>query len=151
SPLHIAAENGNINIIKLLLEHRVDVLAKDGNGFTAMDIAEQSGHKLVMQLLKDAVDDLERTRHELYESLCICCSKGNAMETKDILEKCGTDAEVIVNKTPSGCNTLLFKACQDGYTNIVELLISAGADGRIHPVTKYSPLYIACYLGRKEI
>jgi ankyrin repeat protein len=46
---------------------------------------------------------------------------------------------------------LLFKACQDGFKDIVQLLISKGADGRIHPVTKYSPLYIAAYHGRKEI
>src|SRR5882724_147907 len=94
---------------------------------------------------------MERVRHELYESLCTACAKGNAIEAKEIIAKCGTDAEFIVNYTPNGCNTLLFKACQDGHKDIVELLISKGADGRIHPVTKYSPLYIASYLGRKEI
>lgn len=26
-----------------------------------------------------------------------------------------------------------------------------GADGRVHPVTKYSPLYIACYYGHREV
>jgi hypothetical protein len=31
------------------------------------------------------------------------------------------------------------------------VLLEIGADGRIHPVTKYSPLYIACYYGHKEI
>jgi ankyrin repeat protein len=53
--LHIAAENGNPNIVKLLLEHKADVLAKDGNGFTAMDIAEQAGHINVMILLRNSV------------------------------------------------------------------------------------------------
>ncbi len=33
----------------------------------------------------------------------------------------------------------------------MQLLISKGADGRKHPVTKYTPLYIAAYHGRKEI
>ena len=94
---------------------------------------------------------MERARHELFESLSTACSKGNLNEAKDLLNKCGSDAELIVNSTPNGCNTLLFKACQDGHKQIVDLLISKGADGRIHPVTKYSPLYIASYLGRKEI
>lgn len=31
------------------------------------------------------------------------------------------------------------------------MLLDAGADGRIHPVTKYSPLYISCYHGHKEM
>lgn len=94
---------------------------------------------------------MERVRHEWFESLSTACSKGNLNEAKDLLNKCGSDAELIVNSTPNGCNTLLFKACQDGHKHIVELLISKGADGRIHAVTKYSPLYIACHLGRKEI
>jgi len=33
----------------------------------------------------------------------------------------------------------------------VLFLLDRGADGRIHPVTKYSPLYIAAYNGRKEV
>jgi ankyrin repeat protein len=38
-----------------------------------------------------------------------------------------------------------------GRKEIVKALLEHGADGRIHPVTKYSPLYIACYNGRKDI
>lgn len=34
---------------------------------------------------------------------------------------------------------------------MVRLLLDHGADGRIHSVTKYSPLYIACYYGRRDI
>lgn len=35
--------------------------------------------------------------------------------------------------------------------DVVLYLIDHGADGRIHPVTKYSPLYIAAYNGKKDI
>ncbi|KAJ4452048.1 hypothetical protein ANN_03564 [Periplaneta americana] len=38
-----------------------------------------------------------------------------------------------------------------GRKEIVKALLEHDADGRIHPVTKYSPLYIACYNGRKDI
>lgn len=31
------------------------------------------------------------------------------------------------------------------------LLLEHGADGRVHPVTKYSPLYVACYNGHLGI
>jgi ankyrin repeat protein len=38
-----------------------------------------------------------------------------------------------------------------GRKEMVKTLLERNADGRIHPVTKYSPLYIACYNGRKDI
>ena len=38
--------------------------------------------------------------------------------------------------------TVLFRAAENGHKDVVSHLIAAGADGRIHPVTKYSPLYI---------
>jgi ankyrin repeat protein len=38
-----------------------------------------------------------------------------------------------------------------GQKEIVKTLLEHNADGRIHPVTKYSPLYIACYNGKKDI
>ena len=34
---------------------------------------------------------------------------------------------------------------------MVQLLISHGADGRPHPITRYSPLYVACHTGRIKI
>ena len=44
-----------------------------------------------------------------------------------------------------------FRACQTGCKDIVKVLLEHGADGRHHPVTKYSPLYIACHYGHRDI
>lgn len=44
-----------------------------------------------------------------------------------------------------------FRACQIGNKEIVKILLDHGADARYHPITKYSPLYIACYHGHQEI
>ncbi|GFU12281.1 ANK_REP_REGION domain-containing protein, partial [Nephila pilipes] len=52
TPLHIAAENGHLDIARLLLEYDADILAKDSSGLTAMDLAEKSDHPHVMELLK---------------------------------------------------------------------------------------------------
>jgi ankyrin repeat protein len=46
---------------------------------------------------------------------------------------------------------LVCRACEMGHKEIVKTLLEHNADGRIHPVTKYSPLYIACYNGKKDI
>lgn len=34
---------------------------------------------------------------------------------------------------------------------MVQELLDRHADGRLHPVTRYSPLYIACFKGRKDV
>jgi len=38
-----------------------------------------------------------------------------------------------------------------GLVDAVQTLVGSGADGRSHPVTRYSPLYVACYHGHKDI
>lgn len=52
--LHIAAENGELDIARLLLEYDADLLAKDSSGLTAMDLAEKAEQPHVMELLKEA-------------------------------------------------------------------------------------------------
>ncbi|GFS86526.1 hypothetical protein NPIL_84741 [Nephila pilipes] len=97
------------------------------------------------------VDDREQHREELHVALWEACSKGDVSKAKQLIKQLGRETELIINSTPNGCSTLLFKACEEGQKEIVKLLLENGADGRIHPITKYSPLYIACYYGRKDI
>ena len=46
---------------------------------------------------------------------------------------------------------IFVSACENGHRDVVNFLLDKGADGRIHSVTKYSPLYIAAYNGRRDI
>ena len=48
-----------------------------------------------------------------------------------------------MNYVPNGSSSLLFKASEHGQREVVRYLIEAVARAIIHPVTKYSPLYIA--------
>ncbi|XP_068220598.1 leucine-rich repeat serine/threonine-protein kinase 1 isoform X12 [Palaemon carinicauda] len=96
-------------------------------------------------------DARELARQELHSALRESCSRGDVSRAKAILRDLGAEAEIIINSAPNGSNTLLFKACEEGQREMVRLLLDHGADGRIHPVTKYSPLYIACYYGRRDI
>jgi ankyrin repeat protein len=57
----------------------------------------------------------------------------------------------LINFAPGGANTLLFKACENGHKEVVTFLLEKGSDGRIHAVTKYSPLYVAAFNGRRDI
>lgn len=151
TPLHVAAELGNASTVRLLLEYGADILARDSEGLTATDVAERAGHSQVVDILRSAADEQEQKRQDSYLGLWHACSSANVEDATRILEELGSEAESVVNSISGGCNTLLYKACEDGHTDIVNLLLKFGADGRIHPVTHYSPLYIACYYGRKDI
>lgn len=43
------------------------------------------------------------------------------------------------------------RSAQSGYESITNRLLDAGADGRSHTVTKYSPLYAAVHHGHYNI
>ena len=45
----------------------------------------------------------------------------------------------------------MYRACRNGNLDIVELLINHGAIAKPHFYTKYSPLYIACHMGKYQI
>ena len=50
--LAIAARNGSIGIVRLLLLHGADINIKDGNGKTALQLAHEQGHAEVAEMLE---------------------------------------------------------------------------------------------------
>ncbi|KAM9469654.1 espin-like protein [Clarias gariepinus] len=52
TPLHDAAENGELECCRLLMEHHVSPLEKDVDGFSAVDLAEYNGHRDCAALLR---------------------------------------------------------------------------------------------------
>lgn len=46
---------------------------------------------------------------------------------------------------------MIFRACERGHAQLAELLLRYGADGRVHAVTRYSPLFIACSAGHIKV
>ncbi|XP_052899999.1 leucine-rich repeat serine/threonine-protein kinase 1 [Anopheles moucheti] len=149
--LHFSAEHGHVSNIKVLLDAGASFIAKDRNGLTALDLAERSGHEACVQLLKDAADTREQIRSQKHRALREAVTASDEAAVQLLLENIGTDREIIVNMAPGGANTLLFIAAQTGSERIVHLLLEAGADGRAHAVTKYSPLYTAVHNGHTKV
>ncbi len=52
TPLHLAASNGNVEAVSLLLANGANRGAKDNSNFTALDLAKKSNHNNVIRLLE---------------------------------------------------------------------------------------------------
>lgn len=151
TPLHVCSEHGFVNNIILLVQNGADLMAKDANGLTALDIAEKSEHAECMKILKKAAEARESVRQSSHRTLREAIISGDVAAARQVITELADDAPSVVNIQPHGSSTLLYLACECGRKEIVKLLLDAGADGRSHPVTRYSPLYIACVKGRKDI
>jgi hypothetical protein len=51
TPLHAAAEDGNIEIVQFLLNLGADKSIVDKNGILPIDLAKEKGHKIIVDLL----------------------------------------------------------------------------------------------------
>ena len=55
SPLMIAASEGQVEVVKLLIAAKADVNARNSGGATALDLATMAGKKDVAEILRQAV------------------------------------------------------------------------------------------------
>ncbi|EAY19746.1 ankyrin repeat protein, putative [Trichomonas vaginalis G3] len=53
TPLHIACEMGNVEVVQLLLSLGVQTAAKDVNGMTAYDFAKRSEYQDILDILNE--------------------------------------------------------------------------------------------------
>ena len=103
-----------------------------------------------MAVLREAVDRQEQEKQKHFYHLLEACASGDTNTVKTILTQDNISSN-LVNFVPNGSSSLLFKASEHGQKEVVKFLIEKGAAAVIHPVTKYSPLYIAAYNGKKDI
>jgi len=111
TPLHTSAEHGFLKNVKKLVDAGADATAAEGHGMTAIDLAEQHGHVVVFEYLKNAASSKEQTRENLH-----CCLRESIVNSEELSvvenlmkEVAKNEAHMIVNMTPNGSNTLLFK------------------------------------------
>jgi len=114
TPLHTACEHGFLSNIRQLVETGgADVGAVDGSGLSPLDLALRGGHSSdVAEYLRSAGVAREEARLALHFALreAVCSSDVGAVRA--LLADAavgGGDVAEIVNMTPNGTNTLLFK------------------------------------------
>jgi len=130
TPLFAAAAKGSCEKVKLLLEAKADVDFINNHCDCAADIAELGGHhEIVEMLLKSGAEP----RDSWYQ-MRSACIEGRTDDVKSLL-----DAGYRLYQGMCGRYPLLL-AAKHGHTDIVQMLVAAGAPLNVYDTNDMTPL-----------
>ncbi|XP_051684962.1 ankyrin repeat and SOCS box protein 3 isoform X3 [Oryctolagus cuniculus] len=149
TPLFLAVENGQIDVLRLLLRHGANVNGSHSMcGWNSLHQASFQGNAEIIKLLlkkganKECQDDFGIT------PLFVAAQYGK-LESLSILISSGAN----VNCQALDKATPLFIAAQEGHTKCVELLLSSGADPDLYcnEDNWQLPIHAAAQMGHTKI
>lgn len=154
TPLIIAARNGNLDVVEILLSYGADVEARGIvkiddevlDGLTPLWGATTAGHIDVLKLLiekKAEVDGKLRTGSTPLR----CAAYNGRLDIVSYLVENGADVNACKNDETSP----LFPACSNGHTNVVEFLIKHGANVNVQDENGNTALHDAAKQGHNKI
>lgn len=154
TPLWLAARNGHLEIIKILLEHGAaeTIAAVNDQGKTALWVASKYGHTdIVRELLhRGAEETIAITCMDGDTALWMASHHGHTDVVKLLLDH---GAASIIEVADANKETPLHTASRKGYLEIVDLLLDYGAEETVGILTKggRSLLYAAAEGGCWEL
>jgi ankyrin repeat protein len=139
TPLHIAAASNQLGAAAFLIDHGVDVSAKDKNGgFTALDMALSSFHYIDMvRLLLEHGANVNTASTQDITPLDEAAMRGQK-DAIDLLIAKGAD----VNARDDKGDSPLLWALMMGRTDAAVALINAGADVNVRNALGVTPLVV---------
>jgi len=174
TPLLVAAEEGQAEIVVFLLENGADVFYRDGWGFTALHYAQNKG--IAELLLKQGAKvnaqgrygptalhkAAENGRKDVAELLLAHGADVNAGASSGLtplhLAKNKEIAELLISKgadvnarANENIDTPLHKAVDRGSQDVVEVLLAKGANPNTRARYYWTPLHDAAWLKSKNI
>ena len=158
SPLHIAAQKGDADVVRQLIADGVNVDAKDYYGKTPLHITAETGHAEVAALLIEAEADIEvrtpvssRGFRDFGSSPLLLTAHWGHTSIAELLINSGADVNARANNAPSQW-TVLHYAAYNGQKGVAELLIANGADiNSTAALSLQTPLFEAARRGHESI
>ena len=140
TPLYLASERGNTEMVKALLDSPgINVDKADSNRYTPLHVATRKSFSKIVKMLLEAGADINKTNVFGYTPLYHASYNGNAKIVKILLEA-GAD----VNKAQNEGMTPLFIASTYGNFGAVKLLLAApGIDVNKASNAGYTPLHVS--------
>lgn len=173
TPLGVAAEEGRIASVTILLKAKADVNLVDKSGMTAFLYAGSSGEYEILEMLQEADADVHVRATAKDENALLLAASGNHMKCVELLTLFGlavddknkleetalsialkfeyydicsylVDRQADINVRGVNGNTPLIRTAFDGRTRTAEFIISNGGDVNMANFNGETALMIAC-------
>uniref|UniRef100_A0A3B5MTH5 Uveal autoantigen with coiled-coil domains and ankyrin repeats b n=1 Tax=Xiphophorus couchianus TaxID=32473 RepID=A0A3B5MTH5_9TELE len=145
SAFHLAATQGQLECLNLMLGHNVDVTAKDASGKSALHMASKYGNSLCVQKLLQhncPVGNMDlQGRTALHDAVMAGC-------TSSVKLLCDNGASVNISDFDG--RTPLILATQMCHPHLCQLLLERGADFNVRDKQNKTPLILGCEFGCKD-
>uniref|UniRef100_A0A9J7XPX2 Ankyrin repeat and KH domain containing 1 n=1 Tax=Cyprinus carpio carpio TaxID=630221 RepID=A0A9J7XPX2_CYPCA len=154
SPLTLAACGGHVELAALLIERGANLEEVNDEGYTPLMEAAREGHEEMVALLLAQGANINAQTEETQETALTLACCGGFLEVADFLIKAGADIELgcstplmeaaqeghlelvkyllaagaNVHATTATGDTALTYACENGHTDVADVLLQTGAD-----------------------
>jgi ankyrin repeat protein len=135
-PLAMAAWNGHLGVVRLLIERGANVNATGARGRRALTYAAQRGHAEVVALLLREGANANFIRYNGATPLMLACTNGHLGVVKVLVQHMG--GRGLDDGDDHGW-TALHYAAEWGYEEVVRFLLFAGADATIKDNERRTP------------
>jgi hypothetical protein len=153
TPLSLAAEQGNLGLVKLLLNAGAGISTRDNRyGLSPLHWAALEGHKSTVEFLLENGAEVNVSDSSGASSYCTALSVAAARGHKEIVKLLlENGANINLFGLKNGWTALNLSAGY-GHKAVVKLLIDSGADPNVvNPYTKQTPLYYATAGGHLDV
>lgn len=128
TPLMVAAQDGNVEVIKLLLKKKSSLETKNKIGDTALSLAVGGDQPEAAKILIKAGANVDvLVGGESNDTLLIAAAKSSADITNLILKK----NKKVLNKQNKDGETALMESIRYGYNDAAKILLNNGANTKI--------------------
>jgi ankyrin repeat protein len=153
SPLYIAAQIGNIDIVELLIQNGADINLCNCEGDHALIISANLGHFDIAKLLIQNHADINHCDHANANALYFASQNGYLNIVELLIQEIQsdsicTDFNIFNNNT--NCNPLMASS-KNGHIHIVKLLIQNGADVNAYNSDGNTALIMTSVMGNFDI